>query len=304
MLLFVWNINPTMIGNGRNLSLSFATAFRSPFFSSLYSELHNIIPILPVFLVFFFYFIVNYYLYIIGGILIYKRRKRIDWKSVDWTLLAMFMGGNCLFLFIDQLGFSQSFFYFISIPFGILLIISILEKNDKIIYNRWESNLIYATFFVVLFCFVYSFASQLDVNKLNRLVGYRDNIQVVTGSSLYSDELDALIWVRENIDKHAILVSNKIFAKDGSRSFVISSYTEHQAYLEGYLYSASVKDPIICHRYSLLKSFFLSMEPSALSHMKKEGVTHVVLFKNIPEAMPRVRGINLFENNSVIIYQI
>lgn len=216
----------------------------------------------------------------------------------------MFMGGNCLFLFIDQLGFSQSFFYFISIPFGILLIISILEKNDKIIYNRWESNLIYATFFVVLFCFVYSFASQLDVNKLNRLVGYRDNIQVVTGSSLYSDELDALIWVRENIDKHAILVSNKIFAKDGSRSFVISSYTEHQAYLEGYLYSASVKDPIICHRYSLLKSFFLSMEPSALSHMKKEGVTHVVLFKNIPEAMPRVRGINLFENNSVIIYQI
>ena len=79
MLLFVWNINPTMIGNGRNLSLSFATAFRSPFFSSLYSELHNIIPILPVFLVFFFYFIVNYYLYIIGGILIYKRRKRIDW---------------------------------------------------------------------------------------------------------------------------------------------------------------------------------------------------------------------------------
>lgn len=304
MFLFVWNINPQMIGNGRNLSISIATAFRPPFFASLYSELHRFIPILPVFLVFFFYINVNYYLFIIGGILVYKRRKRIDWKSVDWSLWAMFMGGNCLFLFIDQLGFSQSYFYFISIPFGILLIISILDKNDKIINNRCESSLIYTTLLVAIICFVYSFVSQLDVNKLNRLFGYRDNIQNVTGSSLSSDELDALIWARENIDKHAILVSNKIFAKDGSRSFVVSSYTEHQTYLEGYLYSASIKDPIICHRYSLLKSFFLSMEPSALSYMKKEGVTHVVLFKNIPEAIPQVRGVNLFENNSVKIYQI
>lgn len=304
MFLFVWNVNPQMSGDGRILSISIATAFRPSFFASLYSESRRFIPVLPVFLVFLFYIIVNYYLYIIGSVLIYRRRNIIEWKSLEWPFLVMFLGGNCLFLFINQLGFSQSHFYFISIPFGILLIISILEKNDKIIFNRWESSLIYTTFLVAIICFVYSFVSQLDVNKFNRLFSDRNSPQVVTGSSLSSDELDALTWAKENIDKHAILVSNKIFAKDGSRSFVVSSYTEHQTYLEGYLYSASAKDPIICHRYLLLKSFFLSMEPSALSHIKKEGVTHVVLFKNIPEAIPQVRGDNIFENNSVIIYQI
>ena len=303
MFLFVWNINPQMIGNGRNLSISIATAFRPPFFASLYSELHRFIPVLPVFLVFFFYIIVNYYLFIIGGILVYKRRKRIDWKSVDWSLLAMFMGGNCLFLFIDQLGFSQSYFYFISIPFGIILIMSVLDKHETDILRIKELFFVKITLLMAFICFIYSIITGVDIIKHFVLFGNYNETQIVSGNSLTSDEMKALTWAKENLDKSAVLISNKVFTEEGRRSYVVSSYTERQTYLEGYLYSTSPNDKIIVHRLNLLKSFFL-VDSFSLDKLQKEGVTHVILFKNIPDAMPNVRGVNVFENNSVVIYQI
>lgn len=306
MLLFVYNINPTFVGEGNgSLTPSIVTAFRPPFFNSLYLKFLEIIPIpiIPLIIVFVLYFIINNCLLLCGGILVFRRRKLIKWKSTDLSLLAMYLGGNSLFLFFDHSGFSNVFFCFVAMPFGMLFLLSIFEIYNFHVFNKFEVGLINSGLLIALFFFIHSVMFQIDVPKLSKLIRSNNDSMVITGNSISTDELMALRWAKENIDKNAILISNKIFAEDGSRSYVISSYTERQTYLEGYLYSASSKDKTVAHRLNLLKLFFQN-DFSAHNQLQKEGVTHVVLFKNIPKALPNVRGINIFENSSVVIYQI
>ena len=311
MFLFVYNICPQFVGEGNgSLIPTIATAFRPPFFHDIYIRLLNIFSafpfsIVPLFIVFFFYFLSIYYYFLCGGILLYWWRKRmikIEWKSLDWSLLVMFLSGLLLFLFMDHMGFSQVYFYLISIPFGIIFMMTLFDKCNIPFLTKKEKWLVISVFFVASFCFADSVISQIDWNKFE----FSPQIirkQVGSGYSLNSEELKSLIWARDNIDKQAIFISNKICAAEGERSFVLSSYSEHQTYLEGYSYSASIKDPVINHRNRLLKRFF-SNDVSAQDQLKLEGVTHVILFKNIPEAFPNIKGVNIYENSSVVIYQI
>lgn len=303
MFFFVWDINPQMSGSATKLQLSISTAFRPPFFASLYSELHHVISFVSVLCVFLLYVIMNYYLFVIVSMLVYKRRRIIDWKHLELALFVMFLCGNGLFLFINHLGFSQVQFYIVSLPFGILFFMSIVEKFDMTDYKRWEMSLIKMTLGGVIICFVYSYVCYIDVEKIDRAFGGRGRSEFISGSSLSSDELIALRWAKDNIDKNAVVVSNKIFAENGWRSYVLSSFVERQVYLEGFLYSAGPNDKIVSHRLDLLKSFFAD-NYSAQGQLKKEGVTHVFVFKNLLKSTPKVRGINIFENSSVIIYKI
>lgn len=302
VFLFVIDINPQYYGAGNgSLSLSTDTIFYPPFFNSIYGSIHNVIPFapIPMFIVFLLYIMINSYAIIAGAIILWRNRIYIDWKNTELSFLMIFVSGYVLFLFLSHSGFSQVYFYFAAIPFGYLYIMSIIDLYGFSLMKS-EKILVMVVVALMLFCFSYSFVKKVS-ETYNVL--YCNLEQKITGSSITSEELEALSWVRENVDKTAILISNKYVAENGFRTFVISAYTEHQTYMEGYFYSASIKDKTIRHRNDLLVRFFAN-DKSVQKQLQTEGVTHVVLFKNIQEAIPDIKGKVIYENSSVAVYAL
>ena len=300
MVLFVININPQLVGY-TSLTPSIFTVVYPSFFNSVYLYLRSIIPFAPISLmiVFVLYILINSYGFVAGTIILWRRRKLVCWRNTDLSLPVMFVSGYILFLFLSHTGFSNAYFYFAAIPFGTLYIMSIVD-NYIPNFVRWEKLVVTAVFIVGVFCLSYSLFEQFT--KTYSVISGNSE-RKVTGNSLTTKELEALLWARDNIDKSAILISNKYVAENGYRSYILSAFTEHQTYMEGYLYSGSIKNKVIEYRNDLLLKFFAN-DTCAQERLKKEGVTHVVLFKNIPNAMPNIKGDLIFDNNSVAIYAL
>ena len=306
MSLFIVDLDPEFEGAGNgSLAISMRTAFVPPFFHHIFKTLSHTMLFVPfsAILVFLSYILINSFSFITGGILIARRWNEIEWKHTELSLFIMYLTGYILFLFLHHSGFSQVYFYFAALPFGYLYIISILDKNDFKL-NLWEKRMLIVSILISVFCVVFSVSKAifpLVKNTLN--LSSHEIYNKVTGSSLTFKEKEAMDWLRNSLPKESILISNKVIADSGNRSFIVSSYSGLQTYLEGYEYSASKDDKVIRHRWETMKSFFYG-DKESLSILKKEGVTHVVLFKNIPDAFPPVDGNIVFDNSAVVVYQI
>ena len=99
-----------------------------------------------------------------------------------------------------------------------------------------------------------------------------------------------------------LLISNKYVAKRGTKCVVIGAYTERQTYMEGYEYSGYLTDKTISHRNKLLLDFF-SGSVDAMEHLKKEGVTHLIRFENIPVSLPDVGMKVIYKNGAVTVFE-
>ena len=110
--------------------------------------------------------------------------------------------------------------------------------------------------------------------------------------------------MRDNTDENAVLLSNKIKAKEfGRRSYVVSAFTERQLFLEGYEYSVSPSDPIIADRRAHILNMFENNKDES-AYFKKKGVTHLVLFKNLMDKDTKIYGNVIYENSAVVVTKL
>lgn len=298
MILFVWNMMPAFERTPHdNVVISYMTVFQTGFYTLL-KPLFQFIPNigLKVFVCIIFYVLLNSFLLLTWGAIVLRHSNEIRWAYVDYGIGSICITGYLLFLFTSQICFSQTYFYFITIPFSFILLGSIIDNNNLLLGKLEKIILCVVTICGGVF-FAYSIRCYIISNKV--FDGHET--MVISGNSLDVNELEALRWVRDHTNSDAILLSNKIRAsKMGRRSYVVSAFTERQVFLEGYEYSASPKDSVIADRRAhILNMFENNTDESA--YFKKNGVTHLVLFKNLIDEKTKIIGNVIYENASVVV---
>lgn len=223
---------------------------------------HPIIPLMAIVLFSFFIF-----------------RKRISFSDdvvlyVLAPLFSMCVTGMAAFLAFTHSGFAQAYFMYAVIPFAILFTQIAIENYFCGSWCRHGLWIFVGCSFLIMpisaLTYVYDEEFRHDPKKLS-----------CEGTSTTVKEWLGLSWAKENLPESAVIVSNKVLAPvRGNRSYITSSYAERQVFFEGYISTNLPNDYIVRERLGLVARYF-SGDLKAREELKKEGVTHVVVFKTI-----------------------
>lgn len=298
--LFVLNLSPHFSSRpGGGLSLSGRTAFVSGFFKEMSYSLNELYPLLPLYLLLslILYILINSFITISLASIVFGRYKAIKFRDTHLEMLFMLIVGYLLFLLFSQDGFSQVYFYFISIPFGIIYFLSIIDKED-IKITKIERSFLTVMTIIGFACFINS-----CTNKFSSALSKSYTVAEQTGNIISDEEIKVLRWIRDNVDNNAVLISNKIQLKDGRRSFVVSSFSERQCYMEGYYYNVWKEDPVISKRHKLIVDLFEKKGDCSCA-LKEEGVTHVILFKSVNKKEPKVDGKVIYNDKAAKVIEL
>ena len=120
------------------------------------------------------------------------------------------------------------------------------------------------------------------------------------GTSLTRNEWKGLVWARDHLPESAILLTNKGLAPvNGYRAFVTCAYSERQVFLEGSSSTIFPNDHFVSDRSGLMSRYFKG-DVSARDELKREGVTHVVIYKSLSNVDFDDSEI-LYENDEIAI---
>lgn len=300
---FIMNHDNSLDSSNRLPEFSFvATILRSPFENKLFSLFNGIVhsEILSSIIVFIVYVVLVLFLPL--TILFLTKKER--WKNIKPIsiifLLSVGLIGFVLTTFFSHDGMSQMYYWFIGYPAIIVGLSSVMGEVQSL-HGKAKYLMLSAIGFglVGLLSTIYIPTK----NGLRNLLLPSSTAGDINGFSQTADELAAMRWLRDNTGPSSIVVSNKVLAEvGGHRSFILSAFSERQAYLEGYDYS-TVNDNMCKHRLGLIKSLY-SGEKDSISLIKSEGVDYVVLFKNIGNSALSIDNCVVFENDAVKIYKL
>ena len=243
-------------------------------------------------------------------IVAFKKRSISD---EDLLLIVMILMGVTLGIFVSQGGMSQGYFIYITIPLIIIFVLITYRRCNIERGKKIRILVIFAAGFA-LWCWQYrsSFIcnSSLLVRSNPTLVSLIEKAHPLkkikvkeTGLTINRLEIEGLRWLRENSPSKAVVLSNKVLSSNmGSRSFWVSSISERQAFFESYDYS-NVSKEIIKNNCSLISTFYEG-NMDALHSIKKKGVTHAVIFKDIdPNSYPKTCK-EIYKNDKIIIVEL
>lgn len=300
---FIMNHSNSLDSSNRLPEFSFvATILRSSFENKLFSLSNGIVhsEILSSVIVFIAYIVLVLFLPVTLFLLI----KKGQWRNIKSNsivfLLAVGIIGFVLTTFFSHDGMSQMYYWFIGYP-SIIVGLSSVVGGGRPLSSKSKYLLM-----SVIGLGIVGLLSTIYIptkNGLRNLLLPPTTVGVINGFSQTADELAAMRWLRDNTGPSSIVVSNKVLAEvGGHRSFILSAFSERQAYLEGYDYS-TVNDDMCKHRLGLIKSLY-SGEKDSISLIKSEGVDYVVLFKNIGNSALSIDNCVVFENDAVKIFKL
>ena len=292
-------------GSTAALSLSMTnTIFHSHYFEKLYFMFYNYMPYKSILYVFILF------LYLVASMLvpltifawILKRNKRIE--GIDIILLCLVLSGIILTIFVSQSGMSQMYFMMVSILYLFVLSFSLAAKSPKDItldnkYFRLAFGISFLLFAIQLRS--YRGGVTREIKKVLSM-GADGNTTKENGMSITYSEIEGLRWLRDNTEANIVLLSNKVLADSGSRSFWTSSLSERQTFFESYDYSNISKSKIEMN-LDIIFNYF-DGNSTAKNYLKKQGVTHAVIFKHIkPNGCPPNSPV-LYENSDIMIAEL
>ena len=308
--LFVININhPAESGSTSELLFSpTATIFHSHYFERGYDYL--IEQGIPAFISYsstlLLYFLLAFFSPILVSCAVQKMRRTL---YVYIIFLSMTIAGILFGIFMSNVGFSQVYFIFVSII--CFFILPFISTNNGLSPKTIKSLIVIFVIGSLPFAYknvlnIYSGTlSLLWSTDSGRCLLQKANKKIdvpETGLTISKGEVEGLRWGRDNIPENSILLTNKIFAEQGRRSFWTSCLTEKQIFLEGYDFSNVNQKEI--DLYKNLTLSFYEGDSFTIHKLKEKGVTHAILFKNIqPNSIPQSCNV-LYENSEIIIVSI
>lgn len=314
LLVFILILVYFVIGNkaseeGSSSELIFSsvnTLFHSHYFDKVFYSIYNIIHIKTLsYLMTLFLFLVSSMLIPISVLYTTMRKQRIRFDIINVSMWGMIVCGILLCIFVSQNGMSQMYFMFVSI---VCMFIVGFSTYSFIIKAR-KSN--YTPLYILLFVGVVLFIVQIPQNGKQGIKNaitdfsfYKVNKyeKKETGKTINFEEMKGLRWIRDHIPSNSVLLSNKVLAEEGGRSFVTSAFSERQTYYESYAYS-NQNQKVIENKLNKIKSFYYGGKDIS-DILKKEGVTHAIVYKNIyPNSYPSNNNI-IFENEDLIVLEL
>lgn len=307
--IFIRGLNnePYIAGHTNTLSVSLFDSLKSGysgiFFKFIESAFHNK-TISFVFSFSAYIFLLNPVIFIIFVFSIYGSRKQ-KMTEIKILLLIGIITGIGLTVFVSQAGHSQMYFYFLVPVFAVVF--ALHENEDFLLKNKKSIKAIFQLC-LTLFCFgcfLYSLYDSGSSGLKHFLKANFFNKNIAEDShSFTKEEIFALRKLRELTEKDCILITNKILDRRGTRSFVVSSFTERQVYIEGDDYGSVPSSISKDDRKSLVADFFTGNK-FAYKKAKEENIRYAVVFKNFPyNENIEYFGSRLFENEKLFIINL
>lgn len=239
-------------------------------------------------------------IYLVIGVSYWLKSRKI-FDGYILALLGPAAAGIVLFGAFYVPGFSQSYFAECAMVFAILFICYIKETQITVLPKGFGVK----TFYVLLFISIAApFITAYDSFRLvNSYYNNEHNTSQSDGWSITSQELVGLQWVKKHLVDNELLCTNKMLAADGDRSFVTSCITEHQMWIEGYLYGSFDSVAEIENRLALSEEYYGSPSELSIAKMRKEGVSYSVHYKSINDLTP-LHGDVVFENEAIAIVKL
>lgn len=305
--LFVIGNKTSEEGSSTQLTFSYVnTLFHSHYFDKVYYFLYNLINLKLL------SYLITLTLYLLATFpipiaILYLSRRHLKYLYNDISLIwgGMIICGILLCILLSQSGMSQMYFMFVSI-IGIF-IVSISTYLLKI--NARKSN--YTPLYILLVIGCILFMAQIPSKGKQGVKNAITDLSIAkvnaydkkeTGKTINLQEMKGLRWTRDHIPYNSVLLSNKVLAEEGRRSFVTSSFSERQTYYESYAYS-NQNQKVIKNKLNKIYSFY-SGDKDISNILKKEGVTHAIVYKNIlPNSYPTNNTI-IFENKDIIVLEL
>lgn len=230
--------------------------------------------------------------------------RRIKFEYLDWNFLSGLFFSYFLSIFVSQSGHSQMYFYFVFPVFSIIYGLLRLEKIGDVFLTTYKivKVLLIVSFTFSMLCSI-CFLGKASVSGMRHLIlqNYNNN---ETGLNMSKNEIIALRWIRENSDSDDIVVSNKIFGEVGGRSFIVSSFTERNVYLDGYEYSSIPISIWKEDRQKVAENIFLNGNIDR-NEIRKLNIKYLIVFTNLPYS-ERVFNLGelVYSNDDVIVIKI
>lgn len=306
-LLFIRGINHPVYIAGETNSLSFnpVAVLKRGDFERFYFFLQKLFcsKVISGLIVFLVYIIAlnPLLLYMFSYSLCDLKKKNLTQKQI--LIASGIITGFLLNLCLSHAGNSQAYFFFPVIP---LATVFSLDRIKKI---KQKSNFIIPFVFLIvlgLFNFLFSMYKDGSDGVVHYIKAtYMNKIMEKNDKTVSEKEIEGMRWLRDNSDEDSIVVTNKILSKkESGRSFVVSSFSERQVFIEGDDYGAVPSYISKIERKKTVRSFFEG-DLNAVNELKEYGVSYAVIFKSFfYDKKLEENAIIVYENPEILILKL
>lgn len=235
------------------------------------------------------------------------KKKNVDLYSIFLIISVVLGTGGAYFVAHD--GKSQMYFLFGCFPVFAVFIISNLNvlNNDK----SWKK---YVTIVAVVLLLPTARVILNNIRTQHLSYSFSFN-RIGVSRYLSSEELDGLLFVKDNIPKNAVLATNRHYMEKNkhikaSRYFYDSAYSDRQYWIEGYYYAKNsgfdvTKGPDLCKYNDTLFDSAIE-ESKRVKQAKEMNVKYLVVHKDFSNLKIKDTSLFkvLFENSKISIVEV
>lgn len=290
--------------NGSSLYLKFDTFTTTALGKAIFPFLKGIItmPIAAIVTAIVNYFCMNLVVSVYFLVCtFYWLRYKHFFNGYILALVGPSAAGLILFASIYVPGFSQSYFAESAMVFAILFVCYMFEQLPAL--PCYLGTRVFSVLLVI--SLVSPWVTAYNSFRLEKRYYFdRDKVTSSNSWGVTAQEFEGLKWAKEHIPSGDMLCTNKMLAdENGDRAYVTTCFTEHQMWVEGYLYGSYRSVSEIKNRLALSESYYTSPTELNKEQIKKEGVSYSVHYKSIND-LTSLHGDPVFENAAIAIVRL
>lgn len=217
-----------------------------------------------------------------------------------------------------QYGGSEIYFVLAAYPFSVIILVNAISSMFE---NKAKSNgkipIIVLTTGILAILILSAlpsaafFKNKIQIGKHRySSINASNEDRIIYGfvdDSITEKEYEALIWIRDNTDRNAIVASER--AVLNSKYMYGTAFSERRFFLEGYIYITSYDETSkyyeeIMNRVSILEGTYSGNEKS-LNELKQKDVDYIILSKRIfDDRRPFEQLQSVYENEDIEIFKL
>ena len=250
-----------------------------------------------------------YIVFLCETIVLAKKIATRRWIPSSDLVLSISAGwvGLLGFWLVSHIGFSQTYFLFVSILFVVGEMSRLLSTTSL----KYLKMTLLALAFINIFISGWMYFSSLDKSIRDDSVHFdyrRERVAEDTPQFLTKEEIEGLQWIRDNTDKNCVIATDRLdlwslqypSADSDCRSFYYSAFAERQMYIEGFSYS-DVSQEETEAKLEMNQDIYSDNDLVARKAIEETGVDYIIVSKRFRE-VPGYLTDPVFDNIDISIY--